>query len=261
MTSIRPRILAREPVFGVFSAIPHPISIELCAAAGYDMICIDWEHSQIGRDQIEGLIRAADVNGTPTFVRIPQLAEEHFATVLDAGATGVLVPRIATAAQARAAVEAMRYPPLGQRGVGPGRASGYGLFIESYVAQANQSLCLAVQIETHLAVANIEEICGVEGIDMIFVGPGDLGVSLRAQGRIGKQELDETIQHVIRTALAASRSVGIYVQSHADVPRWQAFGVSSFIVGSDVTELAGALRSQIAGLDGATSQQRSRSRG
>ena len=242
--SLRDRIRAREPLLGLFCAIPHPVAVEIAAGSGRDFLCIDAEHGLIGREGYEGLIRAAECGGTPAMVRIPQLAEEHFATVLDAGAAGVLVPRVSTAEQAAAAVAAMRYPPLGQRGVGPGRATRYGRDIGGYLARANETLVLGIQIETVLAVANIEDIVAVPGLDMIFIGPGDLGVSLAASGQPGPEALEATILRVVQVAVSTGLSVGIYVNNHVDIPRWREAGVSSFILGSDASEMIAALEAR-----------------
>ena len=146
MSDFRRTCIERKPLIGTFAAIPHPVAIEVTAASGVDFLCIDWEHSQISRERIEDLIRAADVHRVPAMVRVPGHAAEDIATVLDAGAAGVLVPRVSTAEQARAAVKATRYPPIGARGVGPGRAAAYGYRIPDYLAKANEELVLAIQV-------------------------------------------------------------------------------------------------------------------
>lgn len=238
---LRDRIRAGEPLLGLFCAIPHPVAVEIAGASGRDFLCLDAEHGLIGRAAYEDLIRAAECGGTPALVRIPQLGDEHVAAVLDAGAAGVLVPRVSTAAQAAAAVAAMRYPPLGHRGVGPGRATRYGRDIGAYLAQANQTLVLGIQIETAEAVAHIEAIVAVPGLDLIFVGPGDLGVSLAARGQPGAEALEAAIRRVVAVARVAGLAVGIYVGDAAEMARWRAAGVTTFILGSDTGALIGAL--------------------
>jgi len=180
MQDFRGRCTGGEVTIGTFAAIPHPVAIEVTAASGVDFICIDWEHAQIGRERIEDLVRAADVHGVPAMVRVPGHEPESIAAVLDAGAAGVLVPRVSTAEQARAAVQATRYPPVGARGVGPGRAAAYGYRIPDYLASANENLLLAIQVETAEGLANIDAIAAVDGVDVIFIGPGDLSVSIDA---------------------------------------------------------------------------------
>lgn len=218
---------------GTFCAIPHPVAIEVTAASGLDFLCIDWEHSQIDRERIEDLVRASDVHGVPAMVRVPGHAPESIAAALDAGARGVLVPRVGTADQARQAVEATRYPPHGTRGVGPGRAAGYGYGIPDYLARANDTICLAVQVETAEGLANIEDIAQVEGIDVIFIGPGDLSVSLGAMGPAGKDRLHQAIDQIAARSLAAGKAVGIFRPDATDAGEWAAKGISFFVLASD----------------------------
>ncbi|WP_267550536.1 HpcH/HpaI aldolase/citrate lyase family protein [Rhizobium rhizogenes] len=246
MSDFRRNCIERRLLIGTFAAIPHPVAIEVTAASGVDFLCIDWEHSQISRERIEDLIRAADVHRVPAMVRVPGHAAEDIAAVLDAGAAGVLVPRVSTAEQARAAVKATRYPPLGARGVGPGRAAAYGYRIPDYLAKANSELVLAIQVETAEGLANIADIASVEGIDLIFIGPGDLSVSIDAMGPAGKEKLDAAIQTIAKTALSAGRAVGIFRPSPDDVGAWSAAGISFFLLASDTMFLGASLAAGVA---------------
>lgn len=241
MSDFRRNCIERKLLIGTFAAIPHPVAIEVTAASGVDFLCIDWEHSQISRDRIEDLIRAADVHRVPAMVRVPGHAAEDIAAVLDAGAAGVLVPRISTAEQARAAVKATRYPPLGARGVGPGRAAAYGYRIPDYLAKANAELVLAIQVETAEGLANIADIAAVDGVDLIFIGPGDLSVSIDAMGPAGKGRLDAAIRTISKTALSAGRAVGIFRPSPDDVGAWSGAGISFFLLASDTMFLGASM--------------------
>ncbi|WP_145632791.1 HpcH/HpaI aldolase family protein [Rhizobium sp. ERR 1071] len=248
MSDFRRNCIEQKLLIGTFAAIPHPVAIEVTAASGIDFLCIDWEHSQISRERIEDLIRAADVHRVPAMVRVPGHTAEDIATVLDAGAAGVLVPRVSTAEQARAAVKATRYPPLGARGVGPGRAAAYGYRIPDYLAKANEELLLAIQVETAEGLANIAEIVAVDGVDLIFIGPGDLSVSIDAMGPTGKDRLDAAIRTITETTLAAGRAVGIFRPSPDDIGAWFEAGISFFILASDTMFLGASLA---AGVDAA----------
>ncbi len=253
MSDFRRNCIEQKLLIGTFAAIPHPVAIEVTAAAGVDFLCIDWEHSQIGRERIEDLIRAADVHRVPAMVRVPGHAAEDIAAVLDAGAAGVLVPRVSTAEQARAAVKATRYPPLGTRGVGPGRAAAYGYRIPDYLAKANDELLLAIQVETAEGLANVAEIAAVDGIDLIFVGPGDLSVSIDAMGPAGADRLDAAIRSITQTALSACRAVGIFRPSSDDIGAWSEAGISFFMLASDTMFLGASLA---AGVDAARAGRR-----
>ncbi|GES47776.1 4-hydroxy-2-oxovalerate aldolase [Rhizobium sp. NBRC 114257] len=245
MSDFRRNCIEQKLLIGTFAAIPHPVAIEVTAASGIDFLCIDWEHSQISRERIEDLIRAADVHRVPAMVRVPGHTAEDIATVLDAGAAGVLVPRVSTAEQARAAVKATRYPPLGARGVGPGRAAAYGYRIPDYLAKANEELLLAIQVETAEGLANIAEIVAVDGVDLIFIGPGDLSVSIDAMGPTGKDRLDAAIRTITETTLAAGRAVGIFRPSPDDIGAWFEAGISFFILASDTMFLGASLAAAV----------------
>ncbi|GAC1040121.1 HpcH/HpaI aldolase family protein [Rhizobium sp. No.120] len=248
MSDFRRNCIEQKLLIGTFAAIPHPVAIEVTAASGIDFLCIDWEHSQISRERIEDLIRSADVHRVPAMVRVPGHAAEDIAAVLDAGAAGVLVPRVSTAEQARAAVQATRYPPLGARGVGPGRAAAYGYRIPDYLAKANEELLLAIQVETAEGLANITEIAAVDGVDLIFIGPGDLSVSIDAMGLAGKDKLEAAIRTITETALSTSRAVGIFRPSPDDIGAWSEAGISFFILAGDTMFLGAGLA---AGVDAA----------
>jgi 4-hydroxy-2-oxoheptanedioate aldolase len=252
MTNFRQKCIGFERVVGTFAAIPHPVAVEVTAGAGLDFLCIDWEHSQISRERIEDLIRASDLHKVPAMVRVPGHSPEWIAAVLDAGAAGVLVPRVSTAAQAKAAVMATRYPPVGERGVGPGRASAYGYRIPDYLKSANETLVLSIQVETAEGLANIDEIVAVKGVDVIFIGPGDLSVSIDAMGPAGAEKLNAAITRIATAARAAGKAVGIFRPSADDVGKWSGAGISFFMLASDTMFLGASLAAGAAAARAAT---------
>ena len=206
-----------------------------------DFICVDGEHSQIGRGDWENLFRAGEVHGVPVMARVPGKAPEALAGVLDAGARGVMVPMVSTAEEARAVVSACRYPPEGRRGVGPGRASGYGYRIPDYLAAANRSVLVTIQVENAEGLANIDSIAAVEGIDVIFIGPGDLGVSLAALDDPGKPSLGEAIARIAGACGAQNRTCGIFRPDTSDLAAQAGLGIRFFIVASDAMLLTAAV--------------------
>ena len=241
MTTLRSRILAKDVVVGTFCAIPHPMTIQMVAGAGWDFIVIDAEHSQIDRGDLEPLLRAAQVGQTPAIVRVPANDRVWIGSTLDAGAAGILVPSVNTAAEARAAIAATRYPPLGTRGVGPGRASGYGTKINEVLASANTNIVLAIQLETAEGLANIEEIAAVEGIDAIYIGPGDLAVSLGALGPEGRSKLEAAIAKIVDCCKRHGRAVGIFNMTPDALNESIARGLTFVTLVSDAVFLARAL--------------------
>lgn len=233
MSGLRQKCTGKTSLIGSFASIPHPAAVEISAGAGFDFLCIDWEHSQFSRGDLENLVRAADVHQVPAMVRVPGHGQEAIAAALDSGAQGVLIPRVSTAEQARNAVMATRYPPVGQRGVGPGRAAGYGYRIPEYLSAANDAILLAVQVETADGLANVDAIAAVEGIDVIFVGPGDLSVSLGAMGPSGAARLNKAIETILGSAQKRKKVAGMFCGKPADVSTWSGKGASFFILASD----------------------------
>ncbi|MTD54970.1 4-hydroxy-2-oxovalerate aldolase [Amycolatopsis sp. RM579] len=219
------------PVLGTFVSVGHAASVEILATQGFEAVCIDAEHAALGPAEIESLIRACDVSRVPSLVRVSGVGAE-ISRALDSGARGVVVPRVETAEEAAAAVAAVRYPPAGTRGAGPGRASAYGSALPRYLETANDDTVLVIQVETRRGVDNAEEIAAVEGIDVVFVGPGDLAVSLGVPG--GSPAHSAAVERIIGAATAAGVLTGIFCLDSAQVERWAGAGVRLFLLGGDL---------------------------
>src|SRR5262249_34709690 len=156
--------------------------------------------SGLGRESVQALVGASSAAGTPALVRVADNATVEIAAALDAGAAGLIVPRVDSAAEAAAVVRASRYPPLGARGIGPGRAPGYGRSVPGYFEEANGAVAVGAQIESTAAVADAAQIAQVEGLDFVFVGPGDLAASM------GVPFGDERVAETVRSVLGIARS-------------------------------------------------------
>lgn len=239
--SLRETCLSGEALFGLFCNIAHPAAVEVLALGRPDFICLDGEHSQIDRGAFENLCRAGDVHGVPVLARVPGKAPEALAGVLDAGAAGVMVPMVSTAEEAKAVVSACRYPPLGRRGVGPGRAAGYGYRIPDYLAAANRSILVTIQVENVDGLENIDAIAAVEGIDAIFIGPGDLGVSLSTLPEDRRPTLEAAIERIAAACRRAGRAFGMFRPGPENIERHLAMGMRFFILGSDAMVLTASV--------------------
>lgn len=236
-TSLRDRILSGTAV-GTFLGIPSATSAEIVARAGWDVVCVDAEHGALGLETIDAMIRGAEAAGVPSIVRVPEVGPE-IARVLDLDAAGVLVPRIETAHEAAEVVRRARFAPIGARGAGPGRASGYGTRIADYVATANDRVVVAVQIETVAGLENVAEIAAVPGLDALFVGPVDLSASLGAP--IGSDEHTAAMQRVFDVAEAAGLARAAYCGSAEALARTRAqTHLGLVLMGSDLSMLAQA---------------------
>lgn len=233
MYTLRSRLSPETPLIGTFCGISSPAMVEILGGCGLDFVLVDAEHCQIGREKVEDLVRAGDAAGVPVVVRVPTHEGDWIGSALDGGASGVLVPRIGTADQARAAVAAARYTPDGKRGCGPARANGYGQRLMEYIQTANASLLVALQIETVEGVENIEEILAVPDIDVIFIGPGDLALSLGDMSPAGKPRLDAAIAAVVDACKARGVQIGIFHLNMADIAPSIERGISFFAAAGD----------------------------
>lgn len=224
--------LAQGGLRGTFLGIPSATVTEIVCAAGPGFVCLDGEHSPIRGAVLHEMIRAAALHGIPALVRVPDALPHLIAEALDAGAAGVLVPRVATPEQATLAVRAARFPPEGMRGVGPGRAAGYGYRIADLLAAP--APFVAVQIETLEAVEAARDILSVPGLDLGLIGPGDLGVGLAAAGH--PMTLEDAIERVIA---ASPIPLGIFSPDRATADQWLS-RLPLVIQGSDAMMLSGS---------------------
>jgi 2-dehydro-3-deoxyglucarate aldolase len=205
--SLKRRLAAGEPTVGTWITLGHPSIAEVLARAGFDWLVIDMEHSVIGLTEAQDLLRAADVAGVPGVVRLPSNDPVIAKRVMDAGATGVMVPMVNSAADAEAAVAAVRYPPRGTRGVGLARAQGYGApgAFAAHRDRLDEEAVVVVMIEHVDAVAAIDDILAVDGVDAFIVGPYDLSGSLGVPGELE----DPRVLAALETVHAAGRRHGV----------------------------------------------------
>lgn len=201
----------------------------LCrSAANIDWILVDQEHGNISDDSMHEIVAAAAACGVSPIVRVVEGQQWMIKRALDAGAHGILVPVIDTAEEARKVVESAKYPPLGKRGFEPLLAvekfveqHPHGGLIKEltgieYLAQANSSLITAVQIETKAALENVKEIAAVPGVDVLFIGPFDLGLNIGhpiSGSGVMDKELVDAIELIHATATAVGKLSGIYCDS------------------------------------------------
>ena len=232
MTTLRQRLLD-GPVAGLFVQTPHPVAVEVLAGLGPDFVCLDQEHAPLGRESVHALLGAAALAGVPALVRVPGPLPHRIGAALDSGAAGVLVPRIESAASAADVVRWARYPPAGERGFGPGRANGYG----RAGVQDAEAPVVAVQVETQAGLDALDAILAVDGLDLVFVGPGDLSVSLGLDG-IRDPRLQPVVADVLARVAAAGRWAGVFALDAAAASAWLEGGARLVVVGSDLLFLA-----------------------
>jgi 4-hydroxy-2-oxoheptanedioate aldolase len=187
---------ANRPVYMAWLSLGSPFAVEIAADAGWSAVLIDQQHGPGGPNELVTCLTAARAACVPSIVRVVSLDDGLIGSALDAGAQGVMIPMIETAEQATALVRAAKYPPIGRRSFGPYR--GKYLVDGDYFSAANSWTLTCAQIETELAVRNIDAICSVPGLDMICVGPNDLAIALsRGESRdIRSSAVLSAISHV-----------------------------------------------------------------
>jgi len=174
--SLRTIWAQRGVALGGWLTVPSSVSAEIMAHIGFDWVCIDMQHGLIGFTEMVQMLQGISSTETVPLVRVPRNEPGIIGQSLDAGAWGVIVPMVNTGDEARAAVAACRYAPVGLRSYGPLRANYYAGF--DYFTRANREVACIVMIETAVAVDNVEEIVSVPGVDAVYVGPADLSVTL-----------------------------------------------------------------------------------
>lgn len=233
----------REPITGTWLSIGHPAVAEILASLEYDYIVIDTEHTPMGLETLEDVLRGIEAGGdVASIARVPWNDPVRIKRLLDTGVDGVLIPMVDTPEEAREAVEAVRYPPEGRRGIAAGRASRYGLEFEEYVARADEELATIVQIETETGVENAESIARVDGVDSLLVGPADLSAALDVFGEWDDDRFVDAVDAVLEAGEATGTAVGTLSIDADDVERWHEAGFDYQIVGVDFLELIDGAR-------------------
>lgn len=230
---------ADRALAGIWVCSGSPLIAEICAGSGIDWTLIDMEHSPNGLESVLAQLQAIAAYDTTAVVRVPINDWVIIKQVLDTGAQNLIVPMVANAEEAREAVAAMHYPPLGRRGVGSALArSARWSRVPNYLTEAGRHVSLLVQIESGTAVANAAEIAAVDGVDGVFIGPADLAASL---GHLGQQDHPE-VRAAVLAALAAAKAAGKAAGVNAFDPEvaqgYIDAGADFVVVGSDVTLLA-----------------------
>jgi len=195
-----------RPTAGAWLSLCSSISAEIMSRAGFDWLLVDMEHGHGDYQTLLAQLQAIEGSETIPIVRVQWNDPAVIKRVLDLGAYGVMVPWIGNRAEAEAAVRATKYPPSGIRGIaGSHRAGGYGRHATEYWKRANDEILVVVQIETPSAVDEIEDIVKIPGVDVVFIGPGDLSTALGHLGNPGHPE----VQAVFRRVEAAARGQGV----------------------------------------------------
>ncbi|MFG1287847.1 aldolase/citrate lyase family protein [Xanthobacter versatilis] len=231
---------ARQPQLGLWCTLANAYAVEIVAGSGFDWLLLDTEHSPADVPNVLGQLQALSGYGVSPVVRPAANDAVLIKRYLDIGVQSLLIPYVQNAEEARAAVAATRYAPEGVRGVSAlTRATRFGR-VKSYAEVAADELCVVVQVETEAALAEIEAIAAVDGIDGIFVGPADLAASLGHAGDLKHPRVVAALEDAIRRIQAAGRPAGILTGDEAFARRCIEIGALFTAVGVDAGILARA---------------------
>ncbi|MFC0274365.1 HpcH/HpaI aldolase/citrate lyase family protein [Metabacillus herbersteinensis] len=206
--------ISNKPWLGVFIGFPSTQVVEMAALNHFDVVVIDNEHGILSPENVEHMVIAAENRGITPLVRVVSSNTHEILKAMDRGAHGVHVPQVESKEEAERIVEAVKYPPVGKRGAAFSmRAADYGnVPIYEYLEHANRESFICIHIESEKAMENLDEILSVKDIDMVYIGPTDLSVSLGYGGRMDHPEVLKSIDHIYQSARKAEVKVGIHTK-------------------------------------------------
>jgi len=228
-----------DVLWGLFTSLADPVAAEICAGAGFDAVVIDAEHGPNDLRTILTQLQAVDGYPVEVAVRCWNHDAADIKRILDVGARTIVVPMVDTADQANDLVAATRYPPDGIRGVSSARAARWGR-TPGYHAGANEQMCLIAQIESVIGLENLEEICAVDGVDAVFIGPMDLASSLGHLAGGTLPDVVDTVADAIGRIAATGAVAAVMATSPELVERYTTAGARLVAVGVDTALLASA---------------------
>ncbi|STZ76395.1 2-dehydro-3-deoxyglucarate aldolase [Bergeriella denitrificans] len=240
--TLRRRLLEGERLIGCWSALGSPVTTEVLGLAGFDWILLDGEHAPNDVLSFLPQLMALKDSASIPVVRPPQNDPVVIKRLLDIGFFNILVPYVETEEDALRAVASTRYPPHGIRGVSVShRNNGYGT-VPDYFEVINGNIGVMVQVESRLGVENVEKIAAVEGVDCVFVGPGDLSAALGYIGQPNHPEVQKAIQDIFAAAKKHGKACGILAPAEEDARRYMEWGATFVGVGSDLGVFRAASR-------------------
>ena len=231
-------IKAGRQQIGLWSSLSSHLTVEILAGSGYDWLLLDTEHSPNELPMVHSQLQAATGGTAHPIVRPPWNDTVMIKRFLDIGTQTLLIPYVQTEEEAQEAVAATRYPPKGVRGfASASRASRFGR-VKEYFKRYEEELCVLVQVETRLSLDNLEAIANVEGVDGVFIGPGDLSAGLGHLNDAAHPEVQSAIADAIKRIKACGKAAGILTPDEKQARRYIELGTVFTAVGSDLGLLA-----------------------
>jgi len=239
MKNLKKRIKQGEAVNGCWLNLGSALTAEIVGLAGFDWALIDLEHGAGEEKDVVSQLQALEHTDTAAIVRVESAERQSIHRVLDAGAEGVMCPHIDNPGEAAMVVNGLRYPPGGSRGVAKMvRAAGFGKNFTEYSNTANENIVGIVQIETIEALHHLEEIAAIDGIDVLFIGPADLTMSLGIFGQFDHRLYKDALKATVSAAQKAGKATGILLFNPDDYHVYYEMGIRMIACGADASFVA-----------------------
>lgn len=248
---VKRKLRRGQPTFGAWLSLGDLYASRVMARLGFDWLTLDLEHSPIDWAQAAAILAAVADAGCVPLARVPCGAHDLIKRTLDAGAWGIVVPMIETVDQAKIAIAAAKYPPIGTRSVGGGmHALNFDASPAEYYARANDEILVVLQTESPLGVENADAIYQLPGLDAIFVGPNDLRAQMQVPNGppVSDQELDRMIERVVDAGRRASCPTGMHVFDLDSARRRAAQGMQFLAIGSELAFMTEAAQAVVRAL-------------
>jgi 4-hydroxy-2-oxoheptanedioate aldolase len=229
VNSLKQKLAAGQPASVIAPVAPSAGFVELLGHLGFDGVFLDCEHGSSSWEEVEDMVRAAELADCDSIVRVPDKSAGTITRALDRGAGGIQVPHINTAADAQTVVERAKFAPIGHRGWAGGR-SAFGVEMADYAEHANAQTMVVVMLEEVQALENLDEILRVEHIDVYFVAPGDLAQSMGFPGQTDHPQVTAAIEDALRRIRAANRVSGALISPNT-LERHLELGVQFLYIG------------------------------
>jgi 2-dehydro-3-deoxyglucarate aldolase/4-hydroxy-2-oxoheptanedioate aldolase len=236
---------AGKVCLGATITMSNPVVAEILSHIGYDWLWLETEHSAMSVESVLAMLQATNGSDVSTVVRVPWNDKTMIKRVLDTGPDGIIIPLVNTKEEAEYAVQAMKYPPVGERGAGLARAQAYGMHMGEYLATANDEVTTILMIEHYKAVENIEEILSVKGVDSVMIGALDLSGSMGILGHTDDPKVENAIQTVLAACKKAKVPCGIIAGNPEVANKRIKEGFQNIILSLDVLLLVGAASSAL----------------
>ena len=245
-SGLRARVHNREQLLGIFCFTPAPLLVEFIAVSNYDFVIIDLEHSLMDMQTLDHMIVAARSQGLAALVRVPLERSHLVLPILDAGASGIVFPRIQSVEQARRAVQLCRYAPEGDRGLSVHRHLN---FKSDELAQRNQrindSVCVVLMVEDKQGVDNSKALACVEGVDVILEGAADLSASLGVPWQTQHPIVKEELKNIALNVASGQAQFCAIPRTIEDYQAWRQKGIAMFVLGTDRGVIRQALQTNL----------------